>query len=240
MMLSEMNTPKRSVSQAAVKNGTCLGCGKPVQYRTNPRICCDECKIERKRASARAAMERQRRKRGIEQVKGRVIQCACCKCDVVLNRSVRAKHCADCYRVKNGLDARHRSEKKQATPDGRAYLAGWHREKYRSDPGFRVSAHMRGLIHGALGKKKSGRSWRRFVPYSLEELMLHLERQFLPGMTWDNQGRGWHIDHIIPRSHFTFDGPQDSGFQACWALTNLRPLWAKDNIRKNASRTHLL
>lgn len=239
MKTDEAFTPKRCVSQAPLKDGSCLGCGKIVQCRTNPRICCDECKIERKRASARVAMERQRRKRGVEQVKGRVIQCARCGGDVVLDRSAKAKYCASCYRIENGLDARHRSAKSRATPEGRAYLAKWHREKHRSDPSFRVSSHVRVLMHRSIGKRKAGRSWREFLPYSLDELMIHLERQFLPGMTWENHGE-WHIDHIVPRSQFRFEEPLDQGFQDCWALTNLRPLWAKDNIRKNASRTHLL
>ena len=98
---------------------------------------------------------------------------------------------------------------------------------------------MRTLIHRALGKNKAGRSWREFVNYSLEELMSHLERQFLPGMTWENKGE-WHIDHIIPRSSFEYESPDDPEFKQAWALTNLRPLWAIDNIRKNATREFLL
>lgn len=98
---------------------------------------------------------------------------------------------------------------------------------------------MRTMIHRGLGKGKAGRSWREFVPYTLEELMAHLERQFLPGMTWDNR-RQWHIDHIVPLASFTFTSPDDPEFRAAWALTNVRPLWAKDNIRKSAKRTHLL
>jgi len=95
------------------------------------------------------------------------------------------------------------------------------------------------MMHRALGKKKEGRSWREFVDYSLEELMQHLERQLLPGMTWGNQGE-WHIDHIIPQSSFRFSSPDDPEFKACWALSNLRPMWAKENIQKNARRMYLL
>jgi hypothetical protein len=69
--------------------------------------------------------------------------------------------------------------------------------------------------------------------------MVHLERQFLSGMTWANRGQ-WHIDHIQPRSSFKFVGPDDPEFKACWALSNLRPLWKADNLKKNARRTLLL
>lgn len=94
-------------------------------------------------------------------------------------------------------------------------------------------------MHRAFGSGKAGRSWKTFVPYTLAQLMEHLERQFLPRMTWENQGE-WHIDHVRPLSSFKFDKPEDAAFQEAWALSNLRPLWGLDNIRKQARRTHLL
>jgi hypothetical protein len=39
---------------------------------------------------------------------------------------------------------------------------------------------------------------------------------------------------------FKFETPEDPDFKACWALSNLRPLWSTDNIRKSDKRTHLL
>lgn len=64
---------------------------------------------------------------------------------------------------------------------------------------------------------------------------MHLERQFLPGMTWENHGRfGWHIDHIIPLSAFNFETPDHIDFKRAWALSNLQPLWWQDNLKKRA------
>lgn len=75
--------------------------------------------------------------------------------------------------------------------------------------------------------------------YSQQELAEHLERQFSKGMGWANMGK-WHIDHIVPLASFDITGPECPEFKAAWALTNLRPLWAEDNLRKRAKRTHLL
>ena len=62
------------------------------------------------------------------------------------------------------------------------------------------------------------------------ELVMHLESQFLPGMSWDNRNE-WHIDHIIPLSSFNLlDSIQ---FSKASHYTNLRPLWAKDNKYKS-------
>lgn len=67
--------------------------------------------------------------------------------------------------------------------------------------------------------------------YSVQELKLHLESKFQPGMSWENRDK-WHIDHIKPDSLFCYSSTQDEEFKKCWALENLQPLWAKDNISK--------
>lgn len=72
--------------------------------------------------------------------------------------------------------------------------------------------------------------------YSLCDLKAHLESLWQPGMTWENYGLyGWHIDHVVPRAKLPFTSETDENFKRCWALTNLQPLWAKDNLRKGDS-----
>jgi hypothetical protein len=78
---------------------------------------------------------------------------------------------------------------------------------------------------------KRGRKWELLVGYTVEQLKVHIERNFLAGMSWENRNE-WHIDHIIPVSAFNFEAPEDVDFKKCWSLKNLRPLWAKDNIEK--------
>lgn len=116
----------------------------------------------------------------------------------------------------------------------------YERARRAADPKVRLNVtvgnEMRRLI--ARGTK-NGRSWRLLVGYSVGDLKRHLERQFRDGMSWDNYG-DWHVDHILPSSSFAFTTPDDPGFRACWALSNLRPLWRADNIRKRNQRTHLI
>jgi hypothetical protein len=59
-------------------------------------------------------------------------------------------------------------------------------------------------------------------------------------MTWENQGTVWHVDHIVPVASFKIDSVDCPDFHACWAMTNLRPLWAEDNLLKRAQRFLLL
>lgn len=94
-------------------------------------------------------------------------------------------------------------------------------------------------VYQALRENKGGRSWEAIVGYTLAQLVSHLERQFVKGMTWANYGE-WHIDHVRPISSFSFSTGEDPDFKACWAMTNLRPLWAKPNIQKGGKVLLLL
>lgn len=98
-----------------------------------------------------------------------------------------------------------------------------------------VAVNMGKALHGA----KDGWSWERLVGYSRADLAAHIEKQFQAGMTWSNYGR-WHIDHIIPVTAFRFDGPNDDEFRHCWSLSNLRPLWGRENMAKGGRRSLLL
>ena len=108
----------------------------------------------------------------------------------------------------------------------------------RRDPQVRLSQSMAHALRGALkrrGVRGRGSRWESLVGYTVQELQQHLESQFQRGMAWDNMGK-WHIDHIRPQSSFSFSSTDDPEFKECWALANLQPLWAADNLRKSAKR----
>jgi hypothetical protein len=73
--------------------------------------------------------------------------------------------------------------------------------------------------------------FRDLVGCTLEEFMDHLEQNFTEGMSWHNRGYdGWHMDHIIPRSHFDLTDPDQ--MRQCFHYTNFQPLWGKANLKK--------
>ena len=53
---------------------------------------------------------------------------------------------------------------------------------------------------------------------------------FKTGMTRENHGKVWHIDHIIPCASFDLTDPDQQ--KKCFHYTNLQPLWAKENLIK--------
>lgn len=74
--------------------------------------------------------------------------------------------------------------------------------------------------------KKTGRTVE-LLGYSPDELKSHMESLFEDGMSWSNHGE-WHIDHIFPLSKFNKETP----ICEVNSLSNLKPMWAIDNLRK--------
>jgi len=66
---------------------------------------------------------------------------------------------------------------------------------------------------------------------SIPELKLYLEAKFQPGMTWDNYGSGWHVDHIRPLANYYLTDREV--LKQLVHYTNLQPMWAIDNIKKS-------
>jgi hypothetical protein len=131
----------------------------------------------------------------------------------------------------DNLDAARQADRRKIARYRREHH--WHKLKSR------ISARVLGMLKGCGGK--SQRRTEDLLGYSMKELQKHIERQFTPGMTWEAFQRGEiHIDHIIPVASFKPSSSDCPEFRACWALTNLRPLWAKDNIRKGSKREFLL
>lgn len=88
----------------------------------------------------------------------------------------------------------------------------------------------RGILSSMLrrfGKNKE-KTTIEILGYSAEDLKNHMESLFLEGMTWENWGL-WQIDHIRPISSFE----KTTDPKIVNALTNLQPLWKKDNIIKS-------
>lgn len=114
------------------------------------------------------------------------------------------------------------------------------REHFEKNPHLKLHRSIRSAISAIV---RRGKGAFRNLPYTRENLRLHLEKQFVAGMSWTNYGTEWHVDHIQPMASFNIDADDPANcreFQACWALTNLRPLWKRDNLVKNAKRTHLI
>lgn len=121
-------------------------------------------------------------------------------------------------------------------PEKRRDSACRHQRKRCSVPRGCIDRRMSNSIFAALRSvrsNKGGRSWERLVGYRVDDLKIHLESLFKIGMSWRLLLDGKiHIDHKIPKSKFTYEKPEDIEFRRCWALENLQPMWAVENLSK--------
>jgi hypothetical protein len=95
-------------------------------------------------------------------------------------------------------------------------------------------------VRRALRGRKPGnanRAWAS-LPFSVDELREHLSALFADGMTFDNQGQAWELDHIVPQSALPYDCPEHPNFAKVWALSNLRPVTKEENGRKGRATTN--
>ena len=118
---------------------------------------------------------------------------------------------------------RNRDEVRKRRRDSRA-------NKLKNDPIYRLKGTCRSRLSIALKRKGMAKSEStdQALGTSVENLKRHLESMFQDGMSWENMGSDWHIDHIIPLDCAT----TVDGVYKLSHYTNLQPLWAADNIRK--------
>ena len=137
------------------------------------------------------------------------------------------------YRLKNRneLNEKQKVYNKNNLEKKRNYL----NLKYKNDLQFKLKVSLRNRISRALKRGQKNGSAVRDLGCSVDELKTHLESKFLPGMTWDNwKPDGWHIDHVV--ALYSFDLTDRKQFLKACHYTNLQPLWAKDNSRKDSIR----
>jgi lysine/ornithine N-monooxygenase len=99
----------------------------------------------------------------------------------------------------------------------------------RLEPLFKLKETISSLIRISIKKRgytKDSRSYE-ILGCSYEEFKIHLQRQFVKGMNWQNQGE-WHLDHIYPTSL----AKNEEELIRLNHYTNFQPLWAIDNIKK--------
>ncbi len=136
--------------------------------------------------------------------------------------------CNESYRKINAiaLVAYHRDPVNMARRNERE------RTRYREDVSYRLEKRLRSALTQAIRLHSNGRKTtgiNSLLGCSMASFAIHIENQFLPGMTWDSN---FHIDHRRPCASFDLTDPDQQ--RACFHYTNLQPLWPEDNRKKGA------
>ena len=166
----------------------------------------------------------------------------CCECQKKFNKKYKstekgktANARADKnYREKYPEKCKERDDKKNKEYIENGNWAAYYKSRMENDVQFRAKELIRCRINLALKnnktRDKSGPTIE-LLGASVKDVLSHIERQFQPGMNWDNWTvDGWHLDHIRPCASFDLTDPEHQ--RECFHFSNLQPLWAADNIRK--------
>ena len=205
----------------------CIECGTAFQPNKHNQVYC----------SLRCRQVARNKKRGSREKARRehlALQTLCSECGKEYQKIAKALTCGpECSRLRR--NRLMRGWKKNNRKSINRTKLNWHNAKMSSDPVYALNCRVRSQLRKCLKKRRIEKSQTTYGSLGFSPLQLrnHLESQFVEGMSWDNMGE-WHIDHIRPIASFTFDSVNDPEFEACWALENLQPLWATDNLSKGA------
>lgn len=109
------------------------------------------------------------------------------------------------------------------------YTVEYNRNKYLNDPHFKAAKIARAQLKRVLDTANLKKTRKTFdiLKYTAAEFKEDIESKFKEGMTWDNYGSDWHLDHIKPVSMFSTEDIKDPSLVN--ALSNLMPMYISDH-----------
>lgn len=81
--------------------------------------------------------------------------------------------------------------------------------------------------------KGGSNTLRPYIGLNALELREWLESKWQDGMSWENYGSLWVVDHIVPFRFFDLENVEH--LSICWDFRNLMPLYSIDNGKKNGN-----
>ena len=181
-------------------------------------------------------------------------KCPVCKMEKLFSEFHKCKrnkdglqyYCKDCDNAsrKKNYYINHKKERNKRNiyyKDNKVEMIKWavnyQRIKYKTNPGYNIKMRLSNRIRDAL-RYVNVTKRNRTVDYlgiSIPEFRIHLEKQFYVNsktgemMSWKNMSK-WHMDHIIPC--YSYDLTNVDAQKKCFHYTNIRPMWAEENLKK--------
>jgi hypothetical protein len=120
--------------------------------------------------------------------------------------------------------------------NGREWENNYAKMRKKTDPEYKIKYLLRMRLLDAVkrhtngGKVNKKHSAVLLLGCSIAEAVNHIEKQFLKGMTWENHGIVWEIDHIKPCASYNLEDLEEQ--KQCFNFTNLQPLFTTTEIAK--------
>lgn len=122
-----------------------------------------------------------------------------------------------------------KQRERKNTEQSRLWYRDYYKKKSQTDIEWKLSKSLRDRLYKAVSRDSKNMSALDLVGCTVEELKIHIEKQFIDEMSWENYGK-WHIDHIRPCVSFDLTDPLQQ--KECFHYSNLRPIWGDENRSK--------
>ena len=133
---------------------------------------------------------------------------------------------------KESIIQKNKEYRKNNIVEFNSYTRKYNKKRRKIDSLYKMKTNLRTRTRAAFKAKSwsKNNTTQKMLGCDFETAHKHLEKQFIKGMNWNNQGE-WHIDHIIPLA----SAQTESELIKLCHYTNLQPLWAIDNLIKGAT-----
>jgi hypothetical protein len=158
---------------------------------------------------------------------GRCVECSIIEA-TIRNKTPKRKEYQKIYNTSPIMKVKQKAYTDSS--HGKMVRATYKSEQYKNNLNFRLILKLRSRIRTAVKRNQKSGSAVRDLGCSIENFKLHLESKFRDGMTWENQGSHWHIDHIRPLASFDLTN-REKFLEACH-YTNMQPLLKEENLSK--------
>lgn len=160
------------------------------------------------------------------------IICKDCIRDYTLDQKmIRHKLTYKEYYENNRDKMTHKSrEWNKNNKDKRAVAKKNYREKHKNEINFRIKENLSTRLRNLI--RKDGHCVIDFLDCSIEFFKEWLRYNFKEGMSFENYGSFWHIDHAKACALYDFSKQDD--VKECWNWSNLVPLEKTQNEKKGS------
>lgn len=112
-----------------------------------------------------------------------------------------------------------------------------HARLKEENPSFKIACTLRNRIYILMKINSTSKAAKTLdlLGCEMEFFMEWLAFNFEDGMTFANHGDTWHLDHTVPCSMFNLVDKDEQ--KKCFHWSNMKPMYANENIAKNNKAT---
>lgn len=154
-------------------------------------------------------------------------------------KKARAKAYDRWAQTDNGKSVRGASRSRyDETDKAKATRLSYVTKRYQEDLDFRLTTLLRARLRAALKSNSRTGSAVRDLGCTIPEFKAYIEALWQAGMTWDNLGQHWQLDHIKALGLFDLKDPEQ--LRQAVHYTNIQPLTTADHAVKSVADCALI